>query len=65
MSIMQLLPMPPKPAPDEAQRESAQAMYAMYRSYVDAGFDKHQAMQIVLELLRTSLAAAQPPKKPS
>lgn len=60
---MQLLPLPDRPSDDEAQRDSARAMHAMYRSYVDAGFDKHQAMQIVLELLR--LATAPSPKKPS
>lgn len=60
---MQLLPMPDRPSDVDAQREAAQAMFAMYRSYVDAGFDKHQAMQIVLELLRCSMAASTP-KKP-
>ena len=61
---MNLLPMPPRPTTDEAQREAAHATFAMYSSYVEAGFDKHQAMQIVLELLRTSLTSA-PPKKSS
>lgn len=63
MSGVKLLPMPTV-TPDESQREAARATYAMYRSYVEAGFDKHQAMQIVLELLRTSLATPQPPKRP-
>jgi hypothetical protein len=63
MSAMQLLPMPDRPSDVEAQRDAARATYTMYRSYVDAGFDKHQAMQIVLELFRASLA--QSPKRPS
>lgn len=60
---MQLLPMPDRPSDIESQREAARATFTMYQSYVEAGFDKHQAMQIVLELLRT--VAAQTPKKPS
>lgn len=62
---MQLLPMPDRPSDEEAQRGAARATFAMYRSYVDAGFDRHQAMQIVLELLRTAAAQQSPPKKPS
>jgi len=64
MSVMQLLPMPERSA-DDNNRAAAQATYAMYRSYVDAGFDKRQAMEIVLELLRAGMAAQQPPKRPS
>lgn len=62
---MNLLPMPPKPAPDEAQREGAESLHAMYRSYLDAGFDKRQAMEILLEMIRCSMAASSPPKRPS
>lgn len=60
---MKLLPMTPA-NPDETHAEAARQMFSMYRAYVDAGFDKRQAMDIVLEILRASMAAQQPPKRP-
>lgn len=61
---VKLLPMTP-PSTDEAKAEAAKSLFEMYRSYVDAGFDKRQAMEILLEMIRASVGSPQPPKRSS
>lgn len=48
--------------PDSANREAASSLYGLYKAYVDVGFTKQQAMDIILTMLRASLANPSPNK---
>lgn len=48
--------------PNANMDEAAKSLYSMYRSYVDAGFEKRQAMDILLTMIRAS-TTSQPPRK--
>ena len=51
----------PKREPSADQRKSADDLHAIYTSYVDAGFTDKQAMQIVLEMIRSTFVTQRPP----
>lgn len=48
---------PPKREPSAQQRQGAGELHAMYTSYVEAGFTKQQAMEIILTIIQTGTAA--------
>lgn len=60
MTIMDFFSGAPKREPSADQRTGADEMHAQYTAYVDAGFSKQQAMQLVCELIRSAVAAQYP-----
>ncbi|HYH26954.1 MAG TPA: hypothetical protein VD834_16535 [Blastococcus sp.] len=54
----------PKREPSADQRKSADDMHAQYTAYVDAGFTKQQAMQLVLEQVRAMVTALVQQQRP-
>lgn len=50
----------PKREPSSDQRQGADDLHAMYTSYVDAGFSKQQAMQIICSIISSTVANQRP-----
>lgn len=53
----------PDPKGADEMAEAARSLHVMYKAYVDAGFTRPQAMDIILTMLRASLAQAAGPNK--
>lgn len=52
----------PNPKATQDMTEAARGLHTMYKAYVDAGFTKQQAMDIILTMLRASLSNGTPLK---
>lgn len=50
----------PKREPSAEQRQGAIGLHEIYTAHVEAGFTKQQAMDIVLEMVRASIAQQRP-----
>ena len=48
----------PHREPSAGVRQSAATLHEMYTAYVEAGFSKQQALQIVISVLQVSVAAS-------
>jgi hypothetical protein len=60
---MKLINFPDTPKPAEDMTEAARGLFATYKAYVEAGFTRQQAMDIILCMLRASLTQAPGPNK--
>jgi hypothetical protein len=61
IALMEFFSSAPKREPSADQRKSADDLHAMYTSYVDAGFSKEQAMQIVCSTISAVVSAQHRP----